>query len=285
MKKYLKNWLWPTLLTTLILALFDALFVEKYFFQIKYIPLGNLRSSQKYLRLLLLSDLHLRHWLTKKHTRLAEKIQQLAPDLILMTGDAIDKHGKIQVLDHFLSLIDSKIPKAAILGNHEYKSGVDINQLKQIYEHYNGHLFINESKVYTLKNIQLTVTGIDDFIEGKDNLAQAVKDIGNQEHHFLLIHSPLQQEKVKTELDKINARRPDGEQLNISYIFAGHNHGGQVTLFGLFAPVLPKKSGNYLKGWYNQEKPYLYLSKGFGTSTLPFRFGARAEITLFYYYI
>ncbi len=83
----------------------------------------------------------------------------------------------------------------------------------------------------------------------------------------------------------INASLPKDEQLNISYIFAGHNHGGQVTLFGLYAPVLPKKSGDYLKGWYNQEKPYLYLSKGFGTSTLPFRFGARAEITLFYYYI
>jgi predicted MPP superfamily phosphohydrolase len=47
--------------------------------------------------------------------------------------------------------------------------------------------------------------------------------------------------------------------------------------------VLPKKSGNYINGWYNKEEPYLYVSNGFGTSEVPFRFGARPEITMFYY--
>lgn len=78
----------------------------------------------------------------------------------------------------------------------------------------------------------------------------------------------------------MNQLRNDEEKLNLQYIFAGHNHGGQVRIFG-FAPVMPEKSGHYVNGWYNAKSPYLYVSKGFGTSTLPFRFGARAELTVF----
>lgn len=53
---------------------------------------------------------------------------------------------------------------------------------------------------------------------------------------------------------------------------------------GDIVPVLPEKSGNYVQGWYGKGSPQMYLSKGFGTSMLPFRFGARSEIVLFTYY-
>jgi hypothetical protein len=72
------------------------------------------------------------------------------------------------------------------------------------------------------------------------------------------------------------------DQLNMQYIFAGHNHVGQVR-FSSFVSVLPEHSGNYVNGWFNRDKPKLYESKGFGTSGLPFRFDARSEVILFYY--
>jgi predicted MPP superfamily phosphohydrolase len=285
MKKYLdKKYLLPALATTSALVLLDSLFLEKYFFRINKIPIGNLQSYQGHIRILLLADLHFTRRLTPKHFRLAQKIRELAPELILITGDAIDRFGKMSVLDDFLKLIDRDIPKLAIMGNHEYKRGVDIEQLSYVYEQYNGRLLINETVTCYLRNTELVVTGVDDFIKGEDNFTKAVKDAGHHAHHLVMIHSPLQQEKLQAELAQINACRPEDEKLNISYIFAGHNHGGQVTFFGLFAPYLPKKAGNYLKGWYNQQKPYLFLSKGFGTSLIPFRFGARAEINLFYYH-
>ncbi len=89
---------------------------------------------------------------------------------------------------------------------------------------------------------------------------------------------------MKPQIETVNAHRQENEKLTIRYIFAGHNHGGQITFFGLFAPYLPRKARKYLKGWYNTSSPYLYLSKGFGNSVIPFRFFARAEITLFQYY-
>jgi hypothetical protein len=134
--------------------------------------------------------------------------------------------------------------------------------------------------VFTLKGARVVVTGLEDFIEGYPSVINAFDEIGTEENHLLLVHSPLQQEQTMKEIQQINALRPDGEKITVQYIFAGHNHGGQVTIFGK-APVLPEKSGQYFKGWYNEKKPYLYVSKGFGTSTLPFRFGARSEVTVF----
>ena len=40
----------------------------------------------------------------------------------------------------------------------------------------------------------------------------------------------------------------------------------------------PKGSGKYLKGWYDKSNPKMYVSKGIGTSVIPIRLGARAEM-------
>jgi len=66
----------------------------------------------------------------------------------------------------------------------------------------------------------------------------------------------------------------------IDLILSGHTHGGQVKLLG-FIPYLPQGSGKYVSGWYLDQHKQLYVSKGIGTSILPIRFGARAEISIF----
>jgi predicted MPP superfamily phosphohydrolase len=70
--------------------------------------------------------------------------------------------------------------------------------------------------------------------------------------------------------------------LSIDYVFSGHSHGGQLNIFG-YIPNLPPGVGNYIKGWYKDKSPELYVSKGIGTSILPIRLGARAEIAVFNY--
>lgn len=281
-KKY-KKWLLASSLAGATYLLLEALLLEKYFFQLKTFDIGNTGSKSK-LRLLLLTDLHFRENLWPYHYKLANTVNELQPDLILITGDTLDRTGKICPMDKFFSLLDRDIPKVAIPGNHDYKAEVDISLLEDIYQKYNCRLLINETEAFELKGKRLVVTGLDDFIESESQFREAVKEVGNEEHHLLLIHSPLQQEQVKKKIQKINQQRDADKQLNIGYIFAGHNHGGQVRIPG-YVPVLPIKSGDYVNGWYNLEKPCMYVSRGFGTSTVPFRFGARAEITLFNYYI
>lgn len=65
--------------------------------------------------------------------------------------------------------------------------------------------------------------------------------------------------------------------LKIDLVLSGHTHGGQITFFGI-VPFKPQGSGRYLKGWYKDTDPKMYISKGIGTSILPIRLGARAEM-------
>ncbi|WP_207508565.1 metallophosphoesterase [Telluribacter humicola] len=282
-KSLLKKFVIPAALTVTALILLDAYFLEKYFFEIKKFRIGRINSSGRPIRLLQLSDLHLKDHLTYNYIRLAKTVRRLQPDLILITGDAIDTHGSIDILQSFLDLLDTDTPKAAILGNHEYSADIDIKELKKLYEQYNCNLLINESKAYQIRGERVMVTGLDDLLNGENDIQKAFKEVKAEKNHLVLIHSPQHQESLKEVLADINGSRRSEDRINVQYLFAGHNHGGQITLAGQIVPYLPDKSGNYLKGWYNQAPPYLYLSKGFGTSTVPFRFGARAEITSFLY--
>lgn len=283
MNKWWAKWGLGASLAGLGLVLLDALVLEKYFFQVKKFRIGNTNGTKK-ITFLLVTDLHFKYRFWPFHTKLARKINALSPDLLLITGDTFNEYGSTYPVKKFFSLLHPHLKKAAILGNHDHKTETSLRKIKKIYKEFHFNLLINESKVYILQNERVVITGLDDFIESSSNFEAAVSQIAREKHHLLLIHSPLQQETVLKKLEKINASRPPDKQLNIQYIFAGHNHGGQIRLFN-YTPVLPLQSGNYVNGWYNDKPPYLYVSKGFGTSAIPMRFMAPSEIVLFEYYI
>ncbi|MDX5346595.1 MAG: metallophosphoesterase [Hymenobacteraceae bacterium] len=282
MKNKTKKWIASLLGFGAALVLLDSLFLEKYFFQVKSFNIGR-GSGRKKGTFILLSDLHLKNSLLPHYYKLARKVNSLEPDLVFITGDVLDTSGKKSVLNRFLCLLNSDIPKVAIPGNHDHYAKASLQELTEVFACHNGTLLVNQSKVFCVQDVRVMVTGLDDFISGQSDLCKAVDAVGHEKHHILLIHSPLQQEQVKKELAAINSNRSASEQLNISYIFAGHNHGGQVRL-PFYVPVLPPKSGEYVQGWYNRQAPFLYVSRGFGTSTIPFRFDAPSELTVFNYF-
>jgi uncharacterized protein len=279
-----KKWWIGALALTGAAVLVKALFLEQYFFNVTRHTIGNVKTGSKSIRLLLLTDLHL-NYLLQRHHRLAAKVNQLRPDLIMIAGDALDEHAaSIKSLKAFLELLDPDIPKVAVMGNHDHKSGASLKQYCKAYILNNCHLLVNETISFVIKDTRLSVTGLDDFIESHSDVNKAFENTRYEANHLLLIHSPLQQEETMRQVAQLNQSRVDGQKIDISYIFAGHNHGGQVRLPG-YVPKLPEKSGDYVNGWYNDKKPYLYISRGYGTSALPVRFGARAEVTLFEYLV
>ena len=235
------------------------------------------------LKLVHLTDLHFDDYLWGFYVRLANKLNRIRPDLLLITGDVIDEDAtEINPVHQFLDMLHPSIEIVAIPGNHDHKSNIPFTELKAAYEKHHCHLLINESRRFNIKGIPIMVTGLDDHLEGNTNIEAALRGVGYEDHHILLVHSPEQQEYVQQFLRAFNKGRRRHDQINISYILAGHNHGGQVRV-GDFVPVLPEGGGNYVDGWYNDKPPYLYVSKGFGTSAVPFRFGARSELVLLDY--
>ena len=60
-------------------------------------------------------------------------------------------------------------------------------------------------------------------------------------------------------------------------ILSGHTHGGQIAPGG-FPLITPPGSGNYVSGWYCDNGPPMYVSRGIGTSLLPLRLGSPPEL-------
>ena len=69
---------------------------------------------------------------------------------------------------------------------------------------------------------------------------------------------------------------------NTDLVLAGHTHGGQVTLFGLYAPVIPSRYGQrFLTGLrYNSNNTPIIITNGIGTSRKNVRLFAPSEVVV-----
>jgi uncharacterized protein len=266
-RKFIRTGLWAAA----GFAVVDALWLEKFFIETNEFFLGKADRSNSNIKIVQVSDLHLQK-VNYQLRQLAEGLNSLKPDLIAITGDAIDKAGNLIVLNEFLGLLHREIKKVAILGNWEYWGEVNTDSLKRMYSKHNCDLLVNSSKKYIFRNKSVSVTGVDDFVGGNADIEAALKEYSPSDYHVILNHCPEYS-------DTISQLVPGDTRVDV--ILSGHTHGGQINLFG-FVPFKPQGSGKYLKGWYTTGNRRLYVSKGIGTSIFPARFMSRAEIAVFY---
>jgi predicted MPP superfamily phosphohydrolase len=235
------------------------------------------------LRIVQLSDLHIRS-LGRFEETIAAMVADLGADVIVLTGDTIDRPGAIRVLRDFLQLLGRSTPKYAILGNWEYAGRVDLQRLRDVYESVDCRLLVNESVVHERGDARLLVTGLDDSLRGRPDFAAAVESTPAAPNHLLLAHCPAVRDSFgfgSSATDGSAGEEPGRAGGRVPhYMLSGHTHGGQVAILG-WAPIRPRDSGAYLSGWYRGFAPELYVSRGLGTSGLPIRLGARPEIALF----
>ena len=104
-------------------------------------------------------------------------------------------------------------------------------------------------------------------VGGNADFGKAVENLKETQTNIVLSHCPEHRDIIAKQKGNIN----------IDLVLSGHTHGGQITFLGI-VPFKPQGSGKYLKGWYKESEPKMYISKGIGTSILPIRFGARAEM-------
>lgn len=251
-------------LASIGLVILDSLWFEKYVIDWNYFDIS--KSEKDKIKIIQISDLHfdqLRYF----HKSIAKKINTINSDLIFITGDSIDQTEKLKPLNEFLKLIDNSIKKYAITGNWEYWGNVNLTELKNIYSNNNCELLINENRTISIKNREISIIGIDDFVGGNADFSKAVENLKETETNIVLSHCPEHRDIITKQKGN----------LIIDLVLSGHTHGGQITFLGI-VPFKPQGSGKYLKGWYKESEPKMYISKGIVTSILPIRFGARAEM-------
>lgn len=228
---------------------------------------GQTTSTDR-LRIVQVSDLHL-HGIGTLERQLLEQLHEAQADLIVITGDAIDRADSLPLLDALLGEFPRSPRVLAILGNWEYRSGIEPEQFARTYDRHGIDLLINRSIDLEHRGRTVRITGLDDILDGMPDAVTALEGVRPLDHHLVLAHCPTMRDDLSLPPDH-----------PASLVLSGHTHGGQVAPFGV-ATILPPGCGRYVAGWYRDDGgPPLYVSRGIGTSLLPIRLGATPELVL-----
>lgn len=227
----------------------------------------NLPPDLHGLRVLQLSDLHLRHYVTVEDLEtVLLRAEEFAPHLVLVTGDVADDLAQLPDALRLIAGLKAPLGAFASLGNHEYFRG--IAEVRKVFDKSPVRLMINERVNLTQGNTPLCVAAIDDPMVLMDTKSRFFADCidralpdGPEAFTILMTHRP-------------DAFPPAAER-GVHLSLAGHTHGGQVGWGGrsLLEGAFPER---FLWGEYRLGTSRLYTTSGMG-HWFPFRLGCPPE--------
>lgn len=263
------------------------------------LPLAGLPSALAGTRILHVSDLHAGALGPGRRAlyKFVATARNIDPDLVLFTGDMTDKKKDLEPYIHRLGEVRARYGKFAVLGNHDHglrktvlqdlalkllgrdirekaadAAGIEyyatVERNRMLLKQAGIELLENQCRVVELAGVGVQVCGIDDYQYGYGDLAAAREQFDPAAGlRILLSHSP----------DAV-ARVDKGDY---QLVLAGHTHGGQICIPRPGGKILLSSSGSkYGDGVYQKEGATLHVSRGVGTTLLPFRLFSRPEVTL-----
>ena len=226
---------------------------------------SNIPKDFDGLKIVHFSDLHYNRAIDiKKVKSIIEEINLINPDIVVFTGDLIDKDAKLNNNDYtelskLLENINSKYGKYAILGNHDYQK--DKEEIIKIYNNSDFKYLDNSNDIiYSKNNQKIFIGGINTVTHHQDDLNKAMT-INNEEdadYKIILVHEP----DITDDIVK---------DYQVNLILAGHSHNGQVRLPIIGAIYTPPYAKKYYDNYYNIDGTNLYISSGIGVSTVNYR--------------
>ena len=252
-----------------VLLLFAYTFIEPYWIDIKTTPIKSRDIPENFndTKIIFVSDIHHGPYFSKDRVRkLVERINELNPDIILLGGDYVHRDPRyITPCFKELSKLKAKINVFGVLGNHDHWENAELTR----HEMKNAGIKEIDNKAEWLykDGDRFKIGGVGDLMEGAQDINPTIKDTEKNDFVILLSHNPDYFEKLET--DKVDL------------MLSGHTHGGQVTLFGLWAPLIPSTYGQkYRTGLVETVQTKILISNGIGTITPPVRFFARPQINV-----
>lgn len=219
-----------------------------------------------------ISDIHYGTVLNEKQgQKIVQKINQIHPDIVVLTGDLLDKNIPLnekeqKALTNILKNIKADIGKYAIKGEHdtshkEWESiitGSGFTNLNDTYE-----LIYHEDYTPILIAGMSTNLGIKKNAKEKlqttmDFINEYQTNTGQNLYSILLVHEPDYMDSIE-----INA---------FKLVLAGHSHGGQINLPFIRSYLSPKGAKKYHDDNYKINDTDIYISTGIGTTTFTYRF-------------
>lgn len=207
-----------SVLLLLVLLFFYARFLEPNLLIVnnETVFIANLPQGLEGIRIAQVSDLHGKEY---SGDRLINKVNELAPDILVITGDVLDRYNRdYSYITRTVGPMQARLGKFFVTGNNEYTDWLAWSEMEKAYRRAGVTVLHNRSHRVDHQGSHLWLLGVDDPNTGHDRINQAVRN-SDRAPRVLLAHSP----------EIINKARSAG----IDLVLAGHTHGGQVRLPGL----------------------------------------------------
>ena len=280
-KSYLttkKGLLTAIISTSLIMIALYGFFIEPNHVRLITVKIHNkaMASTLKDLKIVHLSDLHIGENISISIKRTLEILNELKPDLILLTGDYVDWYGSKQAYGNaitFLSQLNAPLGVYAVMGDADYS----FSRKSCGFCHEEGSTrpptqhqvrFLRDAQVVIeIEGGGISIIGIggdSDYASGSNTVNNMLID----SPAIVLSHSSL----------AYNSINKEGNVL----VLSGDTHGGQIYLPEFIWKILKRKPDTaHMYGLYQDKNKSLYVTSGIGTSDIPFRFGVPPEVVLF----
>jgi predicted MPP superfamily phosphohydrolase len=233
--------------------------------QRKTIAIANLPLALDGLTIAHLSDLHMTGQLGREfYETIVDETNALAPDLIVITGDILEREACLPWIAPTLGRLKAREGKFFILGNHEQRLR-DLQPLRRELIAAGFADMGGQCQLLEFHGICVLMAGTERPWFGCDpDIPHPA--LRNPQFRLLLSHTPDQ--------------LPFARRHEFDLMLAGHNHGGQIRLPYLGALITPSLYGcRYAGGLYSEPPTLLHVSRGLA-GIHPIRLNCPPELPL-----
>lgn len=216
-----------------------------------------------------LSDLHGAEF-GEDGMELVEKVKELEPDIIALTGDFVTDEGDLAAVEKLAARLTELCPVYFVSGNHEFGSGLAV-KVRNILERAGVKYLSNEYLTISRGEDEILLGGVEDPLAyadmlSPDELAQKMNDAAPDAFKILLGHR--------------NYWMTEYPELPVDLIFCGHAHGGLIRIPGVGGLIGTDRRlfPDFDAGEYNNGRYTLIVSRGLGNSVPIPRIFNRPEI-------
>ncbi len=251
---------WSLLAAAVCFLAIDALWIEP---NLVHVTSGTIENRlDPPLTIAEITDLHVVHF-GHREREVIRILQERHPDLVAITGDSIGVGEHFDREHAVLSAIAAtRSPLGVWLVRGNWENAHPLRHEREFYTSAGVHFLLNQG---TLIRPGVWLGGLDDPETGHAHLGRALRGAPPGAYRIVLYHSPGFFDE--------SAGRYD-------LALTGHTHGGQVDFPFIRAFWLPRGSGRFLEGWYQERGSRMYVSRGIGWSFLPIRMNCLPEIAV-----
>ena len=226
------------------------------------------------LKIIQISDIHYGSTIfIKDIKKLVELVNERTPDLVVFTGDLINKDYKLnskeqEKLITELKKIKTTIGKYAIMGEE------DSSEFNTIMNQSNFTILNNSyDLIYKDNNTPILLIGLNNSKKNED--IDSAYEYFNQPTHNSNIYTITLLHKPDT-VDEILEKYPTTD-----LFLSGHSHNGQINIPYIGGLIKKEGSQQYINEFYQINESKLYISSGIGTNGNGFRLFCRPSINFF----